>query len=108
MARLQAQPASSRATATAATAATVGRLWRASRRVQRWCRRRVTVALEHGVDALLVRVEDDGPGLGGRPEGRGILGMRERAAAVGGSLTVTSDTAGVAVRALLPLSRGAR
>lgn len=67
----------------------------------------VTVALEHRVDALLVRIVDDGPGLRAGPEGRGLGGMRERAAAVGGSLTITSrETGGVAVCAHLPTGHG--
>ena len=64
----------------------------------------VTVAVERGPAELCVRVCDDGPGRHDRVEGRGILGMRERAVTVGGSLLVSGDDAGgVVVSAHLPL-----
>jgi len=37
---------------------------------------------------VLLRVDDDGKGIEGRPEGTGIQGMRERALLVGGELTI--------------------
>lgn len=37
---------------------------------------------------LVVRVQDDGAGLQGAPEGTGLTGMRQRLEALGGSLTV--------------------
>ncbi|MGH3647646.1 MAG: sensor histidine kinase [Micromonosporaceae bacterium] len=84
---------------------------------------RVTVALDYGVDALEVRVIDEGrrhdpPGphiparhptgdsTDGSPEpGRGILGMRERCQLLGGELTAGSrPSGGFEVRARLPLT----
>ncbi|MCU1537022.1 MAG: Histidine kinase [Humibacillus sp.] len=41
-----------------------------------------------------LRVSDDGRGLGGRPEGNGIRGLRERVEAAGGSLALTTGPAG--------------
>jgi two-component system sensor histidine kinase UhpB len=64
--------------------------------------RRVDVAL-HQVDGFLeLRVTDDGIGLatGGRPVGRGISGMRERAAYSGGELDVRRGREGGTVVAL--------
>jgi signal transduction histidine kinase len=48
----------------------------------------VDVELRYTDEGLLVRVRDNGPGpLGGDPPGgHGLLGMRERATAVGGRL----------------------
>ncbi|SCF27051.1 sensor histidine kinase [Micromonospora chokoriensis] len=52
---------------------------------------------------VLVEVEDDGTGAPGAP-GSGILGMHERARALGGSLTTgTRPDGGFRVRARLPL-----
>ncbi|PSL55955.1 signal transduction histidine kinase [Saccharothrix carnea] len=54
-------------------------------------------------DAVLVEVEDDGDGAPGTP-GNGILGMRERAQALGGSLTAgPRPDGGFRVHARLPL-----
>jgi signal transduction histidine kinase len=70
---------------------------------------RITVAVERRGAALLLRVEDDGPHAGrnpaaGRAEGFGIMGMRERARSVGGTLTAgpRPDGPGFAVTAELP------
>ncbi|WP_240434931.1 histidine kinase [Streptomyces sp. YIM 130001] len=47
----------------------------------------VSIRLVHGSDSLEVTVLDDGPGPGGEPgQGHGLIGMRERAAAHGGTL----------------------
>ena len=65
----------------------------------------VTVILRD--DELLVTVEDDGRGLSsmGSSGGRGIPGMTERAARLGGTLTATQGPAGgFRVYATLPLS----
>jgi two-component system sensor histidine kinase UhpB len=52
----------------------------------------------------LVRVRDNGSGL--RPDhrlGLGLIGMRERILALGGSLTVASGEGGVTVEAVVPM-----
>ena len=54
----------------------------------------VDVELRYAGDALRLRIRDNGPGQDARNHaGHGLLGMRERAAAVGGSLR-TSDASG--------------
>jgi signal transduction histidine kinase len=72
------------------------------------------VTLEYGVDALVVAVVDDGAGMSAPPVslaasgGTGITGMRERAAAIGGTLTAGPRPAGgFEVRAVMPLTAGA-
>jgi signal transduction histidine kinase len=58
-------------------------------------------------DALLIRVEDDGGGDAvsiGRSTGFGLTGMRERVAAVGGSLSIARATRGLSVAATIPLA----
>jgi signal transduction histidine kinase len=70
----------------------------------------VDVELRYGDDALRLRIRDNGPGPaaaaaadGGPPPGHGLLGMRERALAVGGSLrTGTAPGGGFCVEAVLP------
>ncbi|MCK6211356.1 hypothetical protein KZX45_12465 [Georgenia sp. EYE_87] len=64
---------------------------------------RARVALRFGPEDLRIRVSDDGPARApdGEP-GHGLVGMRERAALFGGSLTVTSGP-GFTVDAVLPL-----
>jgi signal transduction histidine kinase len=72
--------------------------------------RRVAVRLRVSPALLALEVTDDGrgfPGEGaGRPQGRnGLLGMRERAFALGGALeTGNVPTGGARVRLRLPLS----
>jgi signal transduction histidine kinase len=65
----------------------------------------VEVELRFGSDALHLRVRDDGPGPGeGEPHGHGLLGMRERAASVGGTLRAgRAEAGGFEVEAELPL-----
>jgi signal transduction histidine kinase len=73
----------------------------------------VDVELRYGGDTLLLRIRDNGPGLpaagpagghgGTDSPGHGLLGMRERAAAAGGSLrTATAPGGGFLVQATLP------
>ena len=69
----------------------------------------VHVALVAGPDTLQLAVDDDG--IGFPPElgrngitGTGLIGIRERARALGGTLSLTSD-GGASVRVLLPLNR---
>jgi signal transduction histidine kinase len=62
--------------------------------------------LETGADVVCLTVEDDGAGDARRLEsdaGYGLLGIRERLAPYGGSLTVAQARAGVRVAAILPL-----
>jgi signal transduction histidine kinase len=71
----------------------------------------VDVELHYTDETLRVRVRDNGPGLRKAPadgspaagDGHGLLGMRERAAAVGGELRVgTAAGGGFVVEAVLP------
>jgi signal transduction histidine kinase len=67
----------------------------------------VDVELDFADDALHLRIRDNGPGPPGQPgrpaAGHGLLGMQERAAAVGGSLsTGAAPGGGFLVRATLP------
>ncbi len=65
---------------------------------------RVSVRLEYRPDAVAVSVTDDGRGGPPAGTGRGLAGLRERAAAVGGTLAAGPGPAcGFEVRALLPL-----
>ncbi len=56
----------------------------------------VDVELHFADDAVRVRIRDNGPGPGSarRAGGHGLLGMRERAAAVGGSLSAGAAAGG--------------
>ncbi|GAA1776100.1 sensor histidine kinase [Agromyces lapidis] len=71
---------------------------------------RAVVSLERSADELLVVIDDDGDGFAGdgadaATEGRGILGMRERAALLGGSVELgASPIGGTRVTARLPWS----
>jgi signal transduction histidine kinase len=71
-----------------------------------------TVRVGYQPDALVVEVADTGrgrPSGAARPGGHGIAGMRERAAAVGGTLQAgPSGDGGFLVRARLPLGAGHR
>jgi signal transduction histidine kinase len=63
---------------------------------------RAAITLRYGERDLTVTIEDDGRGLTSG-EGTGIVGMRERAEALGGTLSVgTGSPKGVRVRAVLP------
>ncbi|HEY2443562.1 MAG TPA: sensor histidine kinase [Streptosporangiaceae bacterium] len=72
----------------------------------------VDVELHYSADTLRLRVRDNGPGpppaagpgsTAVPPGGNGLLGMRERAAAVGGELrTGTASSGGFVVEATLP------
>ena len=67
----------------------------------------VDVSLDYGATELTVQVRDNGPGLvAGAASGHGLLGMRERAAMVGGVITVgTGSRGGFVVEATFPLDR---
>ncbi|MBW0102564.1 sensor histidine kinase [Pseudonocardia sp. KRD291] len=64
-----------------------------------------TVLLRHSGDALEIRVDDDGAGAPGEVhDGNGLVGMRERAHALGGTLeTGSGPDGGFRVHARLPL-----
>ncbi|GAA1564716.1 MULTISPECIES: sensor histidine kinase [Kribbella] len=64
-----------------------------------------TVRIQYGEQALVVQVDDNGESLTAQPkEGNGISGMRERATALGGTLTANrTPTGGLRIIANLPL-----
>jgi signal transduction histidine kinase len=65
----------------------------------------VDVELDYADEALRVRIRDSGPGPGDAPAvgGHGLLGMRERAAMVGGALSAgPAPSGGFFVEATLP------
>ena len=65
------------------------------------------VSIMVGAEALDVSVDDDGHGLNGdRSPGVGLRSMQERAAEVGGIMSVRSAGSGTAVSARLPLRLG--
>jgi two-component system, NarL family, sensor kinase len=65
---------------------------------------RCQVSLRRTSDSLVVLVEDDGRGLGGRRAGMGRRSMVERAAELGGTLEVVDrERGGTRVTAVLPL-----
>lgn len=72
--------------------------------------REISVRIERRAgteDALLICVEDDGGGdvaSVARSTGFGLTGMRERIAAVGGSLSIARATRGLSVAATIPLA----
>jgi two-component system sensor histidine kinase UhpB len=54
-------------------------------------------------EAIMVRVRDNGAGLAAdHKQGFGMIGMRERVLALGGTMTVASTNHGVTVEALVP------
>ncbi len=68
----------------------------------------VTVRVDHRPDALTVRVDDDGKATADQPPqpGLGLIGMRERVTALGGSLRAEPKAArGFTVQAELPVER---
>ena len=69
----------------------------------------VEVELEYTPESLRLRVRDHGPGASSQdPDGHGLLGMRERAIMVGGTLTAgPADGCGFAVDAVLPIAGAA-
>ena len=64
-----------------------------------------TVRIQYGERSLVLQIDDDGHSLVAPPqEGNGIIGMRERATALGGTLTATrTPTGSLRVTANLPL-----
>jgi signal transduction histidine kinase len=73
--------------------------------------RRCSIALITRDGALTIEIQDDGVGLGEGAAGRGngLVGMRERAQALGGTFEVAAPPqGGTRVRATLPLAAQAR
>jgi signal transduction histidine kinase len=65
---------------------------------------RAVVRLRYCDDALRISVRDDGHGPNGSPPGTGLLGMKERVAVYGGTLTSgAAEGGGFELRAELPL-----
>ena len=63
----------------------------------------VDIELDYGDETLRVQIRDVGPGSNDTASGLGLLGMRERVAAMGGHLTVGSGpSGGFVVTATLP------
>ncbi|TQJ15917.1 signal transduction histidine kinase [Kribbella jejuensis] len=64
-----------------------------------------TVRIQYGEQALVLQIDDNGESLTAQPqEGNGISGMRERATALGGTLTVIRTPAGgLRITATLPV-----
>ena len=66
----------------------------------------VTVSVSRDEDDVVVTVRDDGRGGADPARGSGIVGLRDRAEALGGTLEVESPPdGGTVVRAVLPLRR---
>jgi signal transduction histidine kinase len=67
---------------------------------------KVSITIGYGPEALTVRVDDTGTGpTSSTSDGNGIPGMRERAVALGGTLTAGRRTGGgFRVDARLPLT----
>ncbi|WP_127501738.1 sensor histidine kinase [Actinoplanes solisilvae] len=63
---------------------------------------RVVVTLRYTPTSAVVDVQDDGSLTETVVDGNGIVGMRERVAALGGALTAGSGKTGFAVRATIP------
>ena len=64
---------------------------------------RAWVRIERGDDRLVLTVRDAGCSDGAWVPGVGLGSIRERAAEIGGTIDITSDSKGSQVRALLPL-----
>lgn len=73
--------------------------------------RRAQVWIAYGSEVIRLRIDDEGPATGGDAggSGNGLIGMRERAAALGGTIDAgPRPDGGFRVRAQLPLPSGSR
>jgi PAS domain S-box-containing protein len=73
----------------------------------------VEVALDHGDGEIAIRVRDDGVGFSmqspRKPNSYGLIGLRERAYLLGGTVTIDSTPGrGTLIEVRLPLAEGAR
>ena len=67
----------------------------------------VRLQVERGANVVALSVEDDGGGSPGKlsqATGYGLLGIRERVTALGGSLSIDAAPRGVRVAAVIPLA----
>jgi signal transduction histidine kinase len=70
---------------------------------------RAEVRVEHSTDQIRVQITDNGRGTADAPAGRGLIGMHERVALLGGHLDVKNlEHGGLLVDATLPTRIGAR
>lgn len=68
-----------------------------------------TLTLSRQGEAVLLRVTDNGRGIGRAAEGSGVLGMRERALLIGADLSIGAHAGGgTEVRMLVPLASGGK
>ncbi len=68
---------------------------------------RIAITLAQGGDSYGIEISDDGRGAGESVPGRGLHGIRERAAACGGSLDIDHGAAGgMTVRLRIPVTHG--
>ncbi|GAA3276034.1 sensor histidine kinase [Paenarthrobacter aurescens] len=65
--------------------------------------RSAVVRVVQTAGALTVTIDDDGAGMAGALPGNGLTGMRERAVALGGTLTLHELEPGLRVEATLPI-----
>lgn len=66
-----------------------------------------TLTLSRQGEGVVLRVADNGRGIGRSPEGSGVLGMRERALLIGADLSIGAQAGGgTEVRMLVPLTSG--
>jgi len=65
---------------------------------------RVVVTLRYTPESVVVDVQDDGTAPATIVHGHGIAGMRERVAALGGTLTAAPGRTGFSVRATIPIA----